>query len=90
MPMYVIYDRETGDVIHTHLSRGPIDLGEDIIEELVASERIGRAAFAEVDSDVPADESVNRNPASIRSFRLAGPDGTFGRSGPASGLRRAG
>jgi|GEM_PF-5231315 len=48
MRTYVIYDRETGDVMHTLVSPGPLTMSDELIELLVASGGLERAAFVEV------------------------------------------
>jgi len=89
MPMYVIYDRETGDVIHTHLSRGPMDLDEDVIEDLIASERLDRAAFVAAAPDALRDSAAFGRTVAIRSLRIAGPEASDGGIDPAAGYRQA-
>ncbi len=80
MRKYVIYDRETGDVLATHVSPGPMELADEVIEELVASGRLERAAFTEVDpGTVPMPKIVRpiatlamvRPPASYQPLREA-------------------
>lgn len=66
MRTYVIYDRETGDLMHVALSPGPLDLDDDLVEELVATGRIERAAFAEVHPTRLPLTAVIGDPASLR------------------------
>jgi hypothetical protein len=66
MRTYVIYDRETGDLMHVALSPGPLDLDDDLVEELVATGRLERAAFAEVHPSRLPLTAVIGNPASLR------------------------
>ncbi len=75
MHTYIIYDRETGDVLHTVLSPGPIELSEEIITELGESGRLARTAFTEVHPSHLPLPVVLGDLAILRKARpVAGPD----------------
>lgn len=76
MHNYLIYDCETGDVLHTVAAAGPLDVDDDVIEELIASGKLGRAAFAEVHPSRLPVPAVVGDPAMLRSPDIAAPDRT--------------
>lgn len=67
MRTYVIYDRETGDLLHVAVSPGPLDIDDDLIEHLVATGKLERAAFAEVHPSRLPLNAVIGDPTPLRS-----------------------
>lgn len=86
MRTYVIYDRETGDPMHLAVSPGPLDLDDDLIEDLVATGKLARAAFVEVHPSRLPLRAVTGETASLRLPEQVRPSGELAGDAP---MRRA-